>query len=165
MVYAFESSETNTRAERATPAERRATGAALAYWDSLRGGRDCPSVEELHIDRMPDLNRNAVLIALDSDGHSAGTVAFGGEEVERLCGTRTRGRTVWECLPSGMRERTAQVLAAAAAVRRPLADSDRFSDAAGDTVLYRSVFMPLAGADGRITHLLGAFSFKSVAAA
>ncbi len=73
--------------------------------------------------------------------------------------------TVWECLPSGMRERTAQVLAAAAAVRRPLADSDRFSDAAGDTVLYRSVFMPLAGADGRVTHLLGAFSFKSVAAA
>ncbi|MBT5415453.1 MAG: PAS domain-containing protein [Rhodospirillaceae bacterium] len=165
MVYAFESSETNTRAERATPAERRATGAALAYWDSLRGERDCPSVEELGIERMPDLNRNAVLIALEADGRTPGMVAYGGEEVERLCGTRTRGRTVGECLPSGMRDRTTQVLAAAAAVRRPLADSDRFSDAAGDTVLYRSVFMPLADADGRITHLLGAFSFKTVGSA
>lgn len=155
MAYAFDTTE------QPGPAERRATGTVLAYWDSLRGDRDWPSIEDVEIGCVPGLDRHTLLVELEADGRTPGTVAYGGAEVERLCGTRTRGRAVRECLPTGMRERTTQVLAAAAVVRRPLADSDRFSDAAGGTVLYRSVFMPLASADGRITHLLGAFSFKA----
>ena len=46
-------------------------------------------------------------------------------------------------------------------MRKPIADVGEFTNASGEEILYRSVFLPVTDDGGSVTHLIGAFSYKT----
>ncbi|MBT6426502.1 MAG: hypothetical protein HOK30_02470, partial [Rhodospirillaceae bacterium] len=50
----------------------------------------------------------------------------------------------------------------AAEMRKPIADVGEFTNKQGEDVLYRSVLLPISEDGKKITHLMAAFSYKTV---
>ncbi len=143
-------------------AERRATGAALAYWEAIRGARMCPTVDDIDPDDIPDLWPNTFVLDLREVRGGCETVSSGTAVKKPFTGTEPAHGRIGDCLPAAIRERILQFVEAAAEVVQPLADSSSYTNSFGETILYRSAIMPLSDDSGIVTHLFGVLGFKTV---
>ena len=139
--------------------ERRVVGRALRRWDKLRGTAQIP-------DRDSCLN-----ILHDGLSDSVFVIAVGSHEKKDIiiqCGPNFRDALahdplsfpVSEIMPSTI-ERGLVFWRVAAEMKRPIADVGEFTNADGDDILYRSVFLPVTDYGDTVTHLIGAFSYKT----
>lgn len=142
--------------------ERRATGAALAYWEAIRGSRMCPTIDDLDPDDIPELWPNTFVLDLREVRGECGTVSSGHAVRKPYTGTEAAHGRIGDCLPAAIRERILQFVEAAAEVVQPLADSSSYTNSQGETILYRSAIMPLGDESGAVTHLFGVLGFKTV---
>jgi len=147
------------RSERHPASERRVTGLALQDWYKSRGKRNFPRRSELGKRMRAQLQPHLFVLTPDENGHPY-RVAAAGSELAKLCKRDPVGQVVGDTLPRFLWERAQGLIAAAGQVKKPLADSGRFPERDGTDVVYRSVYMPLADADGGFAGLLGAISFK-----
>ena len=145
-----------------TNADRRTTGFALRYWDERKRGRRCPATADLDPGESPRLRDHAFVVAVATESHGF-TVTYSGPSLARLCGADPTGQPIDRCLPAPLRERTVQFLETATSLKRPMADSSRYTDNAGNVVAYRTVLMPLAGERGAVDHLFGVLTYKTEA--
>jgi hypothetical protein len=145
--------------------ERRATGAALAYWETIRGSRMCPTIDDIDPGDIPELWPNAFVLDLrDVRGEGEAVVSGSALKDPHMGAEPTQGR-FGDRLPPAIRDRILQFVEAAAEVVQPLADSSSYVNSRGETILYRSAIMPLSDASGIVTHLFGVLGFKTVGTA
>jgi hypothetical protein len=144
--------------------ERRITGLALQDWYALRGKRNFPRRKEFTRRSRPHLEPHLFVLTPDENGHPY-RIAAAGDVLATLCDGDPVGRAAGEALPRFLWERAQGLIAAAGLVKKPLADCGSFPERNGSDVLYRSVYMPIADADGGFAGLLGAISFKRAAIA
>lgn len=140
--------------------ERRTVGYALTRWDKLREKGGLP-------------NRSSCLAVFDEDflpGTFVVEISDGDDEDMIIdCGARFRealgrdpvGRAMRDIMPSAT-ERGLEFWRVAAELKKPIADVGEFTNPKGQDILYRSVFLPVSEDGIRITHLIGAFSYRMV---
>jgi hypothetical protein len=158
------STETPAKKMNHAASERRVTAIALQYWYSLRGPRECASKSGLVDSPRPTLVPHLFIVTPNGSPDSF-HFSSAGEVLANLCRTDPVGRVVGETLPRLFRDRAQSLISTAFQIRKPLADCGRLHEARGTDMLYRSVYMPLADAEGRFESLLGAISFKRQIAA
>jgi hypothetical protein len=139
--------------------ERRVIGRALRRWDQIRENAHFPDRERCLSAFNEGMSNYVVVIAIGS-----------GEEDDRIvqCGTEFRnalahdpvGSPVRTIMPSTI-ERGLVFWRVAAEMKKPIADVGEFTNASGEEILYRSVFLPVGDDSGTVTHLIGAFSYKT----
>jgi hypothetical protein len=141
--------------------ERRATGAVLAYWETIRGARLCPTIDDIDPADLPGIWPNIFVLDLREVRGETDTVSSGTAVKKPYVGTGPIDEQLGESLPPAIRERILQFVEAVAEVVQPLADSSSYTNSEGETVLYLSAIMPLGDENGTVTHLFGVLGFKS----
>ena len=140
--------------------ERRVVGRALAHWDALRGSRRFPSHSDVNPETADGLGENIFVVALRGS-EDEDEIVSSGEAFRNALTFDPVGRKVVEILPSAT-EKGLSFCRTAAALKKPIADVGRFTNAKGMEIRYRSVLLPLSDDQENINYLLGAISFKSV---
>lgn len=138
--------------------ERRAINRAFRHWQE-RYDR-CGGVPQLSdLDFQADPSLTSYLFLLDIlDGARNPRMVYGGDSFLGAFGVNPAGRPVMEGLPRGFAEKLADFCHSAAQYRQALVDSDRYLHHGAD-LLYRTIVMPLRDAQGRISHIFGAFNY------
>jgi hypothetical protein len=71
------------------------------------------------------------------------------------------GKRAIDVLPSST-ERGLSFCRAVIAMKKPIADVGRFTNARGEDIHYRSILLPLTGDNDTVGYVLGVFSYKRV---
>ena len=151
--------------EPATPApavftERRAVGRALSCWEKLRADGSFPTRDDCLAIFDDDLTSGMILIEFTSDEEKDCIVECG-PLFENALGRNPVGLTAKDVMPSST-DRGLIFWRVAAEMRKPIADVGEFTNRRGEEVLYRSVLLPISEDGKKITHLMAAFSYKTV---
>ena len=140
--------------------ERRIVGRALGFWDSLRSETAFPRCGDCLAKFDERILPGMILIEVGADAESDTIVDCGPDFIDAL-GRDPVGLPVCEILPSAT-ERGLVFWRVAAEMKKPIADVGGFCNADGHEIVYRSVFLPVSEDGTRVTHLLGAFSYRMV---
>ncbi len=140
--------------------ERRVVGRALAHWEALRGSRRFPSHTDVTPETANGLSDNIFIVALRGS-EDEDEIVSSGDAFRNALTFDPVGRKVVEILPSAT-EKGLSFCRTAAALKKPIADVGRFTNAEGKEIRYRSILMPLSDDQENINYLFGAFSFKSM---
>jgi hypothetical protein len=122
--------------------ERRVVGRALAHWETLRGSRRFPSHDDVTPESANGLGDNIFVIALLESEDKDKIVSSGNAFRDALTFDPV-GRKVVEILPSAT-EKGLSFCHTAAALKKPIADVGRFTNADGKEIRYRSILLPLS---------------------
>jgi hypothetical protein len=142
--------------------ERRVIGRALRRWDQLRENQSAPFPDRARclISLNDGMSDSLVVIAVGSDEKKDRVIQCGAVFREALA-RDPRGLPVGQIMPSTI-ERGLVFWRIAAEMKKPIADVGGFTNARGEEILYRSVFLPVTDDGGSVTHLIGAFSYKTM---
>lgn len=141
-------------------AERRAVGRALSCWDGLRTAGGFPSRDACLEAFDAELTPGVVVIAVSEHAEDDRIVECG-PAFRAALARDPLGAAAQDVLPSAT-ERGLIFWRVAAQMQKPIADVGSFTNAAGVEILYRSVFLPISEDGRRVTHLMVAFSYKTV---
>ena len=139
--------------------ERRVMCRALVYWEGLRKGDALPTEFDVQATKDGELLPFLYIIRLARNLPQS-LFTYCGPVMASACGGDPTGLPVAEALPATIREQVLDFFKSAVQFRQPLADCGSFLNSAGYDILYRNVVMPLAGVEGHVDHLLGAFSYR-----
>lgn len=140
--------------------ERRAVGRALSCWDSLRPGSGFPTPAGCLDAFHPGLKPGIIVIEVGEHEEDDRIVECG-PWFRAAMGHDPVGAAAKDVLPSST-DRRLIFWRVAAQMQKPIADVGGFTNIAGEEILYRSVFLPVSEDGRRITHLIAAFSYKTV---
>ena len=152
--------ETIPDTSREPSSERRIVGCALRSWEELRTGESFPLHGECLASFDRRLQPGVILIEINDHVEDDIILDCGPDLIDAL-GRDPIGQAVQTVLPSS----TQQGLIfwrVAAELKKPIADVGRFTNTSGVKILYRCIFLPVSEENGRITRLLGAFSYRIV---
>jgi hypothetical protein len=152
--------ETGNQHRNAIFTERRAVGRALSCWDHLRKSKQFPSRADYLEIFDEDLTKGVIVIEFTPQEEDDRIVECG-PLFRNAYGRDPVGLAAKSVLPSAT-ERGLIFWRVAAEMRKPIADVGEFTNRHGENVLYRSVFLPISEDGKRITHLMAAFSYKTV---
>lgn len=153
-------SETLTKPTPAAFIERRAVGRALSCWEKLRAGGDFPNRADCLEIFDEGLTSGMILIEYTADEDDDCIVECG-PFFQNAFGRDPVGLAAKHVLPSST-DRGLIFWRVAAEMRKPIADVGEFTNSLGEDVLYRSVLLPISEDGEKITHLMAAFSYKTV---
>jgi hypothetical protein len=139
--------------------ERRIVGRALRDWDKLRTGDRFPVYSECLASFDSGILSGTILIEINDYVENDLILDCGPDFIEAL-GRNPIGLPAQTILPSST-DRGLVFWRAAAELKKPIADIGNFTNANGIEILYRCIFMPVSEDCERITHLLGAFSYRT----
>lgn len=140
--------------------ERRAVGRALSCWDHLLKTKKFPSRADCLAIFDEDLI-NGVIVIEFTPQEEDDLIVECGSLFRDAYGRDPVGLAAKNVLPSAT-DRGLIFWRVAAEMRKPIADVGEFTNLNGENVLYRSVFLPISEDGERITHLMAAFSYKTV---
>lgn len=140
--------------------DRRIVGQALSYWHDLRGNRPLPRLSDIAMEGDPILDGKLFLLDVSTGVEDCRFIYEGGCLSEAFqCSTRNG--TLHEMLPSDVADHLMDMVRAVVDFRRPLADAATLPRVRGGGVLmHRMVVMPVTESDDKVTHVLGAYSYK-----
>ncbi|MBK19127.1 MAG: hypothetical protein CMM52_09875 [Rhodospirillaceae bacterium] len=140
--------------------ERRLVGRALRNWENLRSKTPLPD-RDLCLDSFEESYSDSVIVIAMGKEEKEDRVIHCGREFRDALARDPTGLPVKQIMPS-MLERGLVFWRVAAEMKKPIADVGGFTNASGNEILYRSVFLPVTVNGGNVTHLIGAFSYKTV---
>ena len=138
--------------------ERRLIGRALTYWENVRGCRRLPRYADVCGGWKTAHEASLYLIEVGDD-ESGDTVVHAGAALGDALGRDPVGRPATKVLPSST-ELGLSFCRAVVAMKKPIADVGRFTNASGQEICYRSILLPLSDDEDRVNFVLGAFSYK-----
>lgn len=138
--------------------ERRVICRALVQWELKREDGQLPLDGSIDVFDAADLAPHYYLVRLQP-AIAASTFLYCGAVLAGLCRGEPTGGVVVEVLPRDLRSRMLDFFYSASRHRNVLADSDSFFAGPGQ-VLYRNIVMPMQDADGAVTGIFGAFSYR-----
>ena len=166
MVQATEDDRSNSVPEagnkRQQPpfSERRAVGRALSCWDRLRQIKEFPSRADC-LEIFDDDLTNGIIVIEFTPREEVDLIVECGPLFREAYGRDPVGLAAKKILPSST-DRGLIFWRVAAEMRKPIADVGEFANLQSEDVLYRSVFLPISEDGKRITHLMAAFSYKTI---
>ena len=140
--------------------ERRAVGRALSCWDRLREFKPFPSRADC-LEIFDDDLTDGVIVIEFTPREEDDIIIECGPHFRDAYGRDPVGLAAKAVLPSST-DRSLIFWRVAAEMRKPIADVGEFTNLHGEDILYRSVFLPISEDGKRITHLMAAFSYKTV---
>lgn len=140
--------------------ERRAVGRALSCWERLRADGKFPNRADCLAAFDDGLTSGMILIEYTADENNDCIVECG-TYFQAALGRDPVGLAAKDVLPSST-DRGLIFWRVAAEMRKPIADVGEFTNRLGEGVLYRSVLLPISEDGKKITHLMAAFSYKTV---
>lgn len=143
--------------------ERRATKRAFDYWRMIAQGRRYPSIDDVDLTVVGDLDDNLFFLAVKrpvADCH----VVESCPALKRALGFAPDGRRIADILPTEIERPWFDALDYTVSIGNPMEVQGRWTCEDRDVVLYRAVFLPLSDDLRAVTHILGAFNFKCVPA-
>ena len=141
-------------------AERRAVGRALNCWDSLRADGHFPN-RAACLEAFGETLAPGVFVIEVCEFEEDDRIVECGPSFRAALGHDPVGEAAKDVLPSSI-DRGLIFWRVAAQMQKPIADVGSFTNSAGEEILYRSVFLPISEDGKRITHLMAAFSYKTV---
>ncbi len=160
------SKETDQRTDRVMDfcreqeAERRVSCQALVFWTELQKGRKMPSLAEVDLDRMEELEEN-LFVMNTGNGGGQFVIQTCGDAISDACGEDPRGLPIMDVFPLPLNENAYEVCTYAVASRQPMVDAGIITGEDSKFV-YRMIVMPLSDDGKTVKHLLGAFSYREV---
>lgn len=152
--------ETSAESNPAAFIERRAVGRALTCWEKLHADGDFPTRADCLEIFDDGLTSGMILIEYTADEEEDCIVECG-PFFQSAYGRDPVGLAAKLVLPSST-DRGLIFWRVAAEMRKPIADVGEFTNSLGEDVLYRSVLLPISEDGEKITHLMAAFSYKTV---
>jgi hypothetical protein len=140
--------------------ERRAVGRALSCWERLRADGDFPTRADCLAEFDDALASGMILIEFTAEEDDDCIVECG-PLFQNAYGSDPVGQAAKNVLPSAT-DRGLIFWRVAAQMKKPIADVGEFTNTLGEEVLYRSVLLPISEDGKKITHLMAAFSYKTV---
>lgn len=140
--------------------ERRAVGRALNCWDGLKPDNGFPRWVDC-LSRFDSRIQPGLLLIETGPVAESDTIIEAGPDFIEALGRDPIGLPAHAILPSST-ERGLIFWRVAAELKKPIADVGGFTNANGIDIKYRSVFLPVSDDSRHVTHLLGAFSYKTV---
>ena len=140
--------------------ERRLVLRILEHWRAARGARRAPTLDDLALDHAPELWENAFLLAVREDGGMVFTAV--GEVFQSYSPVRLVGVALAELPPDSLVAHFASFAGEVLARVVPITCGGQIPATGEPVVLYRSIVLPVADADGRISALLGAANWREV---
>jgi hypothetical protein len=143
--------------------ERRATYRALAYWEKLCAEGAAPTSERLDADAPAGLRDALFVVKLQYPAEQS-VIEEAGVALDGICGKQASGRPLVEAIPASLRDTFADLTRVIRSYNKPVLNSGTTLTGKGQTVLYRSILMPITGADGKVTSYLGAIGYRPLPA-
>lgn len=143
--------------------ERRANSRAMKLWKELAGARRFPSRAQVTAESAGDLWDNLFIVEV-TPAPDQYKFAYAGAVLQQALGHDPTGKTVATAIPGGLGTRTLFFHQAAVGLKGPVDDAGAWTRADGAQILYRSILLPLSDDQQAVNFLLGAFSFRPVAA-
>ncbi len=140
--------------------ERRIIGRALRRWDALRDTAPFPD-RELCLNSLNDGMSASIIVIAVGNNETEDHVIHCGTDFQNALACDPIGQPLRKIMPSTI-ERGLVFWRVAAEMKKLIADVGAFTNASGDEILYRSVFLPVTDDGGTVSHLIGAFSYKTV---
>jgi hypothetical protein len=141
--------------------ERRATYRALAYWEKLCAEGAVPTPERLDADAPAELRPSLFVVRLRYPAEQS-LIEEAGSALDGICGKQAAGRPLAEAIPASLRDTFADLTRVIRTYGKPVLNSGTTLTGKGQTVLYRSILMPIGGADGKVTCYLGAIGYRQL---
>jgi hypothetical protein len=152
-----------TRIDNISPelfSERRIVGRALRNWDDLRTGDTFPLRSECLASFDSGILSGKILIEINEYVENDLILDCGPNFIAAL-GRDPTGLPAQTVLPSST-DRGLVFWRFAAELKKPIADIGNFTNMNNIEVLYRCIFLPVSEDGERISHLLGAFSYRMI---
>lgn len=143
--------------------ERRATYRALAYWEKLCVEGAEPTTERLDADAPAGLREALFVVRLRYPAEQS-VIEEAGTALDGICGKPATGRPLAEAIPASLRDTFADLTRVIRSYGKPVLNSGTTLTGLGQTVLYRSILMPIGNADGKVTSYLGAIGYRQLSA-
>lgn len=133
-------------------AERRLTYRLLNYWDSLRGNRIYPGLDDIDGAMIPDLWPWCFVLDTRRD-YPSPYFEYLGEDLAKYSGIYLSGKDDWRVT---LLDKAAEHLDRTLAAREPILIEDELRRYDGRELLFRSIMLPLSEDGETISHVLGA---------
>jgi len=140
--------------------ERRVIGRALSRWDRLRENALYPDRARCLIALNYVMGESVIVIAIGPNEKDDCVIQSGSVFRDALAHD-PRGLPVRQIMPSTI-ERGLVFWRIAAEMSKPIADVGLFTNANGEEIIYRSVFLPVTDDGVSVTHLISVFSYKTI---
>lgn len=141
--------------------ERRVVGQALSYWHEVRAHRALPLLDEIAFDADPILAGKLFLLDVREGVEGCRFTYEGGCLSEAFHCADAQGARLHEALPSDVADHLTDMVRAVVDFRKPLADAATLPRVRGGGLLkHRMVVMPVSCDGTRVSHVLGAYSYK-----
>lgn len=139
--------------------ERRASGIAERYWQTIRGANLVPGLSDVEMEAGATGWNDRFLIRRDRD-ITASVFIVCGLSARKALGMPALGRSMAEVLPPAISEEVYQACEMAGRDLRPEHLQGEFAAIDGRRVLFRSVYMPLRALSNDLGYIFGAFSAR-----
>jgi hypothetical protein len=138
--------------------ERRAAMRAVQWWRELAAPRHLPSFADVVERGADELWPHLFGLEIGADA-AASRFVFANAHPREAIGRDPSGLTMAEAWPAEAQERALFLHEAACDLMGPIDESGRWSQA-GDSIVYRCVLLPFSDDQRRVSHLVGAFSYR-----
>jgi len=140
--------------------EHRVSCRAMYFWNEARAGREMPRLVDVGFVTWPDLRDNMFILATGNGGGRF-LIQRTCKALDRLFGADPTGKPLEKVLPAPFDGLARDCCEGAVLSRQPQIDGNLLTLSGGLELRYRMAFLPLSNAsEGRVDHLLGAFSFR-----
>lgn len=140
--------------------ERRMVHRLLVHWRNARADAPYPSLATMLAQDLGDIRPSIYVLQLDGDGTEPVLQQFG-EAFAQEVGPDVIGKPVSAVPTETLLGRAMRYYPRVLNKRVPVTVGGEFDNAGGETILYRSILVPLSAEDGNLDFLLGAANFKT----
>lgn len=141
--------------------ERRLSLRILTYWRALRDQRAYPGLSDVDPESIPDMWPCCLVLKVEGC-ESDPIIESCGEELLKLCGEEVTGKPLSAAPSHSLVANGASFFQEVLSKRVPITYGDKYTNAEGNEVLFRSAILPLGENDDVITHLLCAANCREV---
>lgn len=136
--------------------ERRITGILQRQWDSLRGERIYPKIEEIDAKDLPDVWQDCWLVKITDERHKrTHHYSYIGANIKNIYDGKMEHAAVL-----GLTDKLYHRYMEIAHIKKPLIDESQFVTLKGDVVKYRQILLPFGPNELEVSHILGGMRYR-----
>ncbi len=158
MSEAGNATATSPEPERRPGKERRLVLRLLDYWRGIAGDRSYPSMNDVHSDDMSDMWPFCFILDVD-DNRKDPILRYVGKELAECYGETCENLRISELRKDSLLDRATLYVAEALRKGVPISYGDSFKGPNGESVLCRSIMLPLSDNDETISLILGGANY------